>query len=78
MSSDVNQSYRAANALMSAGFAVHRAQDEMEIDGLPVRGVFLILADQPGIEAALLEHASGVPVYADHWRYRSPTVRRRR
>ena len=67
MSSEVNQSYRVANALMTAGFAVHRARGEMEIDegGAPVRGVFLIPADQPGIEAALLEHAAGVPVYAD-------------
>jgi len=65
MSSEVNESYRAANALMTAGFAVHRASSEMNIAGLPVRGVFLIPADQPGLEAALLEHASGVPVYAD-------------
>ncbi|MCH7717005.1 MAG: hypothetical protein IH876_12805 [Gemmatimonadetes bacterium] len=65
MSSEVNQSYRVANDLMTAGFAVHRAQGEMEIEGMPVRGVFLIPADQPGIEAALLEHAAGVPVYAD-------------
>ncbi len=65
MSSEVNESYRAANALMTAGFAVHRASSEMDIAGLPVRGVFLIPADQPGLEAALLEHASGVPVYAD-------------
>ena len=65
MSSEVNQSYRVANNLMTAGFAVHRAKGEMEIEGMPVRGVFLIPADQPGIEAALLEHAAGVPVYAD-------------
>jgi len=65
MSSDVNQSYATVNALMSEGFAVQRAQDPMELDGREVRGAFLIPADQPGIQEALLEHGGGARVYAD-------------
>jgi hypothetical protein len=62
---EINQSYRVANALMAEGFEVHRAEGEVALDGQPVRGAFLVPADQPDVASAMQRIAAGVPVFSD-------------